>query len=310
MTFRRCAEAYIEANRAAWKNRVHAQQWPKTLEAFVFPLIGDLPVQAIDTGLVLRVLEPIWQTRTETASRVRGRIESVLNYAKVKELRDGENPARWRGHLDNILPKRSRVRAVQHHAAVPYAEIGALMEELRQVDSRRQAQALEFTVLTAARTGEVIGARWDEINVAERVWTIPADRMKGGREHRVPLSDRALEIIKRMAALPETSDFIFPGRYGRPLAQTTLLVVLNRLRAGATVHGMRSCFRDWVSERTNYPSDLAELCLAHSVGTKVEQAYRRGDMFGRRRRLMEDWANFCAEPAPAAAKVIAIGDAR
>jgi integrase len=285
MTFRECAEAYIAAHRTGWRNAAHAAQWPSTLEAYVYPTIGSLPVQAIEVGLVMKALEPIWQTKTETAARLRGRIESVLDWATARAYRTGENPARWRGHLENLLPKRSRVRRVAHHAALPYAELPAFMVELRRAEGIA-ARALEFAILTAARTGEVLGATWSEIDAAGRLWAIPGERMKGGREHRVPLSEPASAIL---AGLERKGS----GRvFG--MGKTAMLDLLGRLRSECTVHGFRSTFADWCTEQTSFPSEVRELALAHVVGSAVEQAYRRGDQFERRRQLMAAWASWCA----------------
>jgi integrase len=239
---------------------------------------------------------------------VRGRIESILDWALARGYREGENPARWRGHLDNLLPARVKVRRVEHHAALPYAEIGSFIAELRQQEGVA-GRALEFAILTAARTGEVIGARWDEINTAERMWTVPADRIKAGREHRVPLTDAALAIIEKMTAI-RSAEFLFPGgKEGRPLSNMAFLMLLRRMGLGElTAHGFRSSFRDWAAERTGFPAEVAEMALAHAVGDKVEAAYRRGDLFQKRRQLAEAWAKFCAAPA-AAAKVVPIGAA-
>jgi integrase len=292
ITFKQCAEKYIAAQAAGWRNGKHAMQWTATLATYAYPIIGDLPVAAIDTGLVLKVIEPIWNTKSETASRVRGRIESVLNWAKVREYRLGDNPARWRGHLDNVLPRRSKVQKVKHHPALPYAEIPAFMGELRDRQDV-SARALEFTILTAARTGEVIGARWSEIE--GKVWTIPAERMKGGKEHQVPLTKRVLAILD---SVPREGSFVFPGaRAGKALSNMAMLELLRGMRsAGSTVHGFRSSFRDWAAERTNYPDFVVEKALAHVVADKVEAAYRRGDLFEKRRRLMDDWSAYCASP--------------
>jgi integrase len=252
---------------------------------------GKLPVQKIDTALVLRVLEPIWLTKTETATRVRGRIEAVLDWAKTRELRQGENPARWRGHLENLLAARSKVRQVEHHVALPFAEIGSLMGELRRQEGTA-ARALEFLVLTAGRTGELLGAQWGEVDLAERIWTIPAKRMKAGKEHRVPLSDAALQVLEAVANL-RVDEYVFPGRKG-PLGGMAMRRVLGALRADISVHGFRSTFRDWAAEATAYPREVAEMALAHTVGNQVETAYRRGDLFEKRRALMRDWAQRCA----------------
>jgi integrase len=306
ITFKEATEGYLRAHQASWSNAVHARQWPASLQNFVFPIFGDLPVQAIDTGLVMKVLGPIWNEKTETASRVRGRIESILDWAKVLGYRQGENPARWRGHLDELLPKRNKIRRVEHHPALPYEQIGAFMVELRQIDGI-PARALEFAILTAARSGEVIFARWSEINLAERLWTIPEERMKGGREHRVPLSDAAMTIVNQMAAI-RSSELVFPGSRGGALGNMSMRrVTIDMGRRDIVPHGFRSTFRDWIAEQSDFPSELAELALAHNVGSKVEQAYRRGDQFERRRALLQSWATFCDAPAAAGGGVVAIG---
>jgi integrase len=297
MTFGECADAYIEAHRAGWRNAKHGAQWAATIAAYVDPHFGSLPVQAVDVGLVMKAIEPIWTTKPETASRVRGRIESVLDWATARGYRAGENPARWRGHIENLLPRRSQVRRVEHHAALPYAELGAFMAELRQQEGVA-ARALEFVILTAARTGEVIGARWNEIDRAERLWTVPRDRMKAGKEHRVPLSDAALAIVSTMAGIRH-ADFVFPGaRAGRPLSQMALLMLLRRMgRDDLTAHGFRSTFSDWAAEQTNFASEVREMALAHTVSDKVEAAYRRGDLFAKRRQLADAWAAYGDSPA-------------
>jgi integrase len=306
ITFKECAEAYIAAHQAGWRSPKSLKQWEGTLGIYVYPAFGALAIAAIDTGLVLKAIEPIWATKPETAGRVRGRIEAILDWAKARGYRDGENPARWRGHLDHLLPSRSKVRRVEHHAALAYREIGAFMAELRVQDGVA-ARALEFAILTAGRTGEVIGARWDEINTVERLWTIPAERMKGGREHRVPLSDAAMAIIEQLAEIRQ-SDFVFPGAQpGRPLSNMALLMTLRRMgRGDLTAHGFRSTFRDWAAERTNFPAEVAEMALAHAVGDKVEAAYRRGDLFEKRRQLAKVWADFCDAPAHPEGQVFAL----
>ena len=298
MTFKACAERYIASHKAGWRNAKHAAQWTATLETYVYPSFGGLPVQAVDVGLVMKAVEPIWAEKPETAGRVRGRIEAILDWAKSRGYREGENPARWRGHLENLLPKRSKVRRVEHHAALPYPEIGTFMTELRQQEGVA-ARALEFAILTAARTGEVIGARWSEINIAEQLWTIPAERMKGGREHRVPLSDAALAIVRSMAEIRQ-GDFVFPGgKTNRPLSNMAFLMLLRRMgRSDLTAHGFRSTFSDWCAEQTNFPAEVREMALAHAVGDKVEAAYRRGDLFEKRRQLAEAWATYCCATAP------------
>ncbi|MDY0242017.1 MAG: site-specific integrase [Rhodospirillaceae bacterium] len=261
------------------------------MKAYVYPAIGDLAVNTVDTTLVMKIVEPIWTTKTETASRVRGRIETILDWATVRKYREGENPARWKGHLDHLLPAKSKVQKENHHAALPYEEIGSFMTELRQQDGI-SARALEFSILTVARTGEVINATWNEIDFDKRLWTIPAERMKAGREHRVPLSEPAMAVLRQIAPL-QSGPYVFPGeRPGRPLSNMALLMVLRRMkRTDLTAHGFRSTFRDWAAERTDFPSEVAEMALAHTVSDKVEAAYRRGDLFKKRIGLMEAWAH-------------------
>jgi integrase len=302
ITFKECAEAYIASHKAGWRNEKHKYQWPATLNTYAYPVIGALPVQAVDRGLVLRVLEPIWTKKPETASRVRQRIENILDFAKACDYRDGENPARWRGHLDKLLPARSKVRSVEHLASLPYAALPAFLASLRQRDAIA-ARALELLVLTAARTSEVIGARWSEIDLFDKTWTVPAARMKAHREHRVPLPSRALAILQEIQKLrtgdrPDT--FVFPGtKAGKPLSNMAFLMLLRRMgRSDLTAHGFRATFKTWASERTSFQNEIAEAALAHVVGDKVEQAYRRGDLFEKRRRLMQQWAAYCTT-APA-----------
>jgi integrase len=292
MTFRQCAENYIAAHQAGWKNRKHRAQWPSTMETFVYPVMGALPVQAIDTGLVMKAIEPVWTEKPETASRVRGRIESVLDWATARGYRKGDNPARWKGHIENLLPKKSKVRAVEHYAALPYGELGAFMTELRQQDSVG-AKALEFAILTAARTGEALGARWSEIDLEGRLWVVPGDRMKAGREHRVPISEPAAAILRAMSEV-RTGDHVFFGnRTGQALSDKVMQRVLRRMgRGDLTAHGFRSTFSDWCTELTNFASEAREMALAHTVTDKVEGAYRRGDLFQKRLDLMDAWARF------------------
>lgn len=321
LTFKQCAEAYIKAHRAGWRNAKHAGQWEATLATYVEPVIGSLPVQSVDTALVMKVLEQdvpggrgkpatsLWTTRPETASRLRGRIESILDWARVRGYRDGDNPARWRGHLDKLLPARAKVRRVTHHPALPYAELPTFMTKLRELTGV-SARALEFAILTAARTGEVIGAGWNEIDLSAKLWTVPASRMKAGRDHRVPLSERAVAILEEMKPLSDAGvggerpgsagAYLFPGgKHGQPLSNMAFLMLLRRMkRDDLTAHGFRSTFRDWAAERTNFPSEVAEMALAHAVSSKVEQAYRRGDLFERRQRLMAAWATFAAVGQP------------
>jgi integrase len=298
VTFKECADNYMKAHRAGWRNGKHAAQWQATLATYAEPVIGGLSVQAIDTALVFNVLEPIWTTKPETAGRVRGRIESVLDWAKARGYRAGENPARWRGHLDKLLPPRSKVRRVEHHAALPYAELPGFLVSLRKQEGIA-ARALEFAIHTSARTGEVIGARWCEMDLLDKTWTLPAARMKSGREHRVPLTARALAILKEMQPHRHAEDaFVFPGgKNGRPLSNMAFLMLLRRMgRGDVTAHGFRSSFRDWAAERTNFPAEVAEMALAHSVSDKTVAAYNRSDLFDRRRRLMAAWATFCTAP--------------
>jgi integrase len=304
VTFKDCAEAYIDSMRAGWKNAKHGAQWAATLETYAYPVMDSLPIDGIDTGLVLRVLEPIWPTKSETASRVRGRIESILDYAKVRGYRSGENPARWKGHLDHILPAKGAVARVQHHASMPYAELPDFWPRL-QVQDGLGARALELCVLTATRTGELLGARWPEIDMETLTWTIPAERMKAGAEHRVPLSDAAMELLRKLAAI-RMGDLVFPGQSAdRALSGMTMAMALRRMKVPVTPHGFRSTFRTWVAEQTAFPHEVAEAALAHTQGDKVVAAYQRGDLFEKRRRLMAEWARFCTAP-PSAGRVVPI----
>jgi integrase len=301
-SFRDCAEAYIAAHAAAWSSSRHRVQWGSSLAAYAYPVIGELPASAIDTALVLKCLEPIWEIRSQTAKRIRGRIESILDWAAVRGYRSGENPARWRGHLDKLLPAPGKVRPVRHFAAMTYADLPGFMEDLRGRDGVA-ARALEFTILTGLRTSEVIFAARSEIDLVAKVWTVPATRMKGRREHRVPLSKRVLEVV----SMTGSGELLFPGaRKGRPVSDMAMLNVLELMgRSDVTVHGFRSTFRDWAAERTNYPNHVVEMALAHAVGDKVEAAYRRGDLFEKRRRLMDEWVRYCARPA-VAGEVVAL----
>ncbi len=302
VTFKECATEFIKAHGAGWRNAKHRQQWENTVATYAEPVIGAFAVGAIDTGAVLRVIEPIWNTKTETAKRLRGRIEIILDWAKVHGYRDGENPARWRGHLDKLLPAPSKVRKHVHHAALAYKEVPDFMDALRE-EKGPTARALEFLILTVTRTGEAIGAKKVEIDIEEAAWTIPPERMKGGREHRVPLSKAALEIARE--AITQDPEYVFPGRRARhPLSNMAMAMLLRRLGyAEATVHGFRSTFRDWAAERTSYANHVVEMALSHAVSDKVEAAYRRGDLFEKRRRLAEDWAKFCAMPKKSGAVV-------
>ncbi len=302
VTFQQCGEAYITSHRAGWRNAKHKYQWPATLSAYAYPVIGALPVQAVDTGLVLKVLEPIWTAKAETAGRVRQRIESVLDFAKVRGWRDGENPARWRGHLDKLLPGRSRIREVEHLAAMPVHELPTFLASLCTREAVA-ARALEFLILTGARTGEIIGARWNEIDLLGKTWTVPASRMKANRPHRVPLSARALAMLDAMQAARHGDNpdaFVFPGhKPGLALSNMAFLMLLRRMGIdNLTVHGFRATFKTWASERTSFQNEVVEAALAHVIGNQVEQAYRRTDLFEKRRRLMQQWATFCTT-APA-----------
>jgi len=293
-TFAQCTEKYLTVHGTKWRNAKHAAQWRATLEAYAYPVIGDLNVSDIDEGHLVRVLQPIRKKIPETARRVRGRIEAVLGYATVSKFRSGDNPARWRNHLETLLGGTQK--AVKHHAALPFIDAPAFMAELRGQKSP-SASALEFAILTAGRTGEVIGARWSEIDLKHKTWTVPASRMKAKREHRVPLCDRAVAILK---GLEHRGDFVFGTAVtGKPLSNMALLELLRGVRPGVTTHGFRSSFRDWASERTNFPPDVVEMALAHTITNKVEAAYRRGDLFEKRRKLMEAWAGFLAKPLPA-----------
>jgi integrase len=297
VTFKQCAESFIETHRAAWRNEKHARQWHSTLSTYVYPVFGHIAVGAVDAALVTRVLDPIWNVKNETASRIRGRIEAILDWAKARGHREGENPARWKGHLQHALPPRSKVAKVSHHAALPFGEIGDFLRQLRAIEGL-SARALEFAILTSARTGEVIGARWNEIDINAKLWTVPAHRMKGGREHRVPLSGGALSILSKLK--PESTRVHIFASDGQdaPLSNMALLMTLRRMkRKDLTVHGFRSTFRDWTAERTNFSREVAEAALAHAVGDKVEAAYRRGDVFEKRRELMQAWADYCDDLA-------------
>ena len=305
-TFQYCADKYIASHETGWRNPKHRAQWRNTLATYAFPVFGDVPVDAVDTAMVTEVIEPIWATKTETATRVRGRIEAILDWAKARGYRAGENPARWRGHLENLLPKASKVRKVKHHAALPYEDIAAFTKALRERDSIA-ARGLEFLILTAARPGEVTNAQWNEVNLDKAEWTIPGERMKSGGQHRVPLSRAAVAVLRDMEKV-RTSDFVFPGqRDGRPLWTDALRRLLERMgHGGLTSHGFRSTFRDWAAERTAFPGEVAEAALAHTVGNKVEAAYRRGDLFDKRRKLMEAWAVFCSTEHDDDGKVVPI----
>ena len=289
MPFGRCAELYIEVHRSGWKNPKHASQWSATLTTYCEP-IWKLPVDAIDTALVMKCLDSIWTTKTETASRLRGRIESVLAWATVRGLRTGDNPAAWRNHLDQLLPARNKVRKVEHRAALPYAEAAAFMVELRQRNSLA-ARVLELQILTATRPGEAAGAQWSEFDLDAGLWTIPAARMKAGKEHRIPL---APAVVKLLEALPHDNVNVFPGVKNRPITTEAAMKLLKELRPGLTAHGFRSTFRDWAAETTSHPREVIEAAMAHRLKDAAEAAYQRGDLLQRRAVLMKDWAGYCA----------------
>jgi len=292
VTFKAVAEAYIAANEDGWRNAKHRQQWRNTLSTYVYPEIGEIPVSDIATAHVLKIIEPIWKAKPETASRIRGRIETVLDAAKARGYRAGENPARWSGHIAQILPARTRL--TRHHKALPYDQVPSFVQGLREREAVA-ALALAFVILTATRTSEAIAATWGEIDLGKAVWTIPAGRMKAGNEHRVPLSPRAIEILESLK--PLHSSWVFPGTKGGKLSSMAMTMLLRRMKVDATVHGFRSAFRDWAAECTGYAHEVCEMALAHVIGNKAEAAYRRGDLFEKRRRLMADWATFCAFPA-------------
>lgn len=293
ITFGECASRYIEAHQASWKNPKHKAQWRQTIKVYAEPQIGTVPVAAIDTAAVMRCVQPIWQSKNETAARLRGRIEQILDWARVSGHREGDNPARWRGHLDKLLPRRSAVSKVRHHPALPYKDIPKFMARL-MAQGGIAAESLAFTILTAARTSETTGAAHKEFHLSEALWTVPAARMKGDRLHRVPLADAAVAIVRKMARVSEIG-FVFPGgRPKRPQSENAMLALLQRMGSGEiTVHGFRSTFRDWASEVGTYPNEVVEMALAHAIESDTEAAYRRGDMLEKRRVLMQDWAAYC-----------------
>ena len=294
VTFSQCAVSYVESHKTGWRNAKHAEQWTKTLEAYADPVIGPLPVQNVDTGLILKILEPIWSTKAETASRLRARIENILDWARVRGYRSGENPARWKGHLNQLLPTLAKKSRVTHHKAMPFPEVGAFVSKLRELSSV-SARCLEFTILTAARTSEAIKARPEEIDLDNATWTIPASRMKAQKEHRVPLSPRAVEILREM--LKQEQDYVFPSTGKRePISNMAMLTLLDRMQVEVTVHGFRSSFRDWAAERTAFPHEVSEMALAHTIGNAAEAAYRRGDLFEKRRKMMDAWSDFINAP--------------
>ncbi|WP_456267767.1 tyrosine-type recombinase/integrase [Kushneria sp. AK178] len=297
-TFTSCAARYIQSHRRSWRNPKHARQWVSTLKTYARPLIGNIPVDKIDTQDIVSILNPIWVSKTETAKRVQGRIENVLDYAAAHKYRYESNPARWRGHLDKLLAKPSRVKTVSHHPAMPYDEVAAFIAELLGYTSI-SSKALRFLILTATRTSEVLLTEWPEIDLENATWTIPAERMKARREHRVPLSTQAVSLL---ADLPRVqgNPYVYPGaRLGKPLSNMAMLQLMRGMGYGVdgergdyVPHGFRSSFRDWSGEVSSYPRDVAEMALAHTIENKVEAAYRRGDLFEKRRAMMQEWADF------------------
>lgn len=303
MTFGEAAERYITSHEKGWKNAKHAQQWQRSLDIYATPVLGKVPVRDISLSMVLKVLEPIWASKTETATRLRGRIESVIDWAIARGYRTDSNPARWKGLLDKLLPAPGKVAKTRHFEALAYGQLPAFVGQLVAQEGMG-AKALMFVILTAARSGEVRGAVWEEIDLAARLWTIPAERMKASKAHRVPLSDAAMALLHDMKALTLAAGrdtgkaYVFPSpnsrdpELGSPLSDMTLTAVLRRLKLEAVPHGFRSTFRDWCAEQTDYPNEVAEMALAHAVSNKVEAAYRRGDLLVKRQQLMQDWANY------------------
>jgi integrase len=311
VSFEAAAQGYYDAQSIKWRNPKHRAQFLSTMKSFAYPILGKLPVADIDTPLVLKVMEqhvkaergypagPLYKSRPETASRLRGRIQNVLDWAKARGYRSGENPAAWRGNLKHLIPAAEETKSVQHHAALPYSEMATFMSRLSE-RTGVAARALEFLVLTAARTNEVIGARWAEIDLKQKLWVIPAERMKARKAHRVPLSDRALDLLRKLPT-EEANDFVFIGtQKGAGLSNMSMSAVLKRMHYEVTVHGFRSAFRDWAAESTGYANHIVEQALAHTISNAVERAYRRGDMFDKRAKLMSDWATYCYLPPPKA----------
>ena len=296
-TFRQASEGYLSAHGDTWRNPKHRAQWAATLETYVFPVMGKMLVKDVAQEQVLSALEPIWKTKNETASRVRGRIESVLDWATVRKYRSGENPARWRGHLDMLLPAPSKVKKVEHHRALPMDDMPKFISLLCEREGTA-ARALEFAILCAARSGEVRGAKWSEVDMDAGVWTVPAERMKAGKQQRVPLSESAIRILSTQPR-DQGNELVFPAPRGGQLSDMSLTAVMRRMQVAAVPHGFRSTFRDWARERTNFPRDLAEQALAHALDNKVEAAYRRGDALEKRREMMDAWGKFCSNGSAA-----------
>ncbi len=310
VTFEEAAAAYIATHKVSWSNQKHAKQWTSTLTTYAYPVIGSMLVRHVEQAHVLKILGSIWETKTETATRLRSRIESVMDWARGRGYCTGDNPAAWKGNLDAQLPAPEKVTKVKHHSALPANQVGSFMSRLKSSEGVG-ARALEFVILTAARSGEVRGATWAEIDLKAKLWTVPAERMKMRKEHRVPLSEAAIRILndlsnQRVAGV----ELIFAGSKGGAISDMTMTALLRRMEVDAVPHGFRSTFRDWVSECTNYPGDVAEMALAHAIGDKVEAAYRRGDLFEKRRRLMDDWAAFLALPSVTDSNVIPMNRAQ
>ena len=304
ITFEAAARSFMDAKSPEWSNPKHAAQWTATLSTYAYPVIGQLHVADVKQAHVLQILEPIWVSKTETASRLRGRIENVLDWARARGFRSDDNPARWRGHLDKLLSAPEKTTRIIHHPAVPVNDVAAFYAALKQ-KTGMSARALEFALLTAARSGEVRGATWAEIDLDAGLWIIPAERMKGRKEHRVPLSKPALQILRDLPRL-EGCEFVFPAPRAGALSDMALTAVMRRMGLAFVPHGLRSTFRDWTAERTSFPRDLAEMALAHTVGNKVEAAYRRGDMLERRAAMMQTWADFLAAPAATVGTVVTL----
>lgn len=298
MTFTACAEAFIQSHSPGWRNPKHDAQWRSTLKNYAYPIIGKLPVADVDTPLVLKILRPIWNDKTETANRLRGRIEQILDWARVSEFRSGENPARWKGHLDHLLARKSKIAPTKHRKALPFKEIPEFMKELR-ASADQSARALEFLILTASRTGETRLAQPAEIDRAAKLWVIPASRTKSGREHRIPLTARAIEVLDSIGAFATDREYVFPGRLGGAMSDMAMLKMLQAWHPTLTVHGFRSTFKDWAAETTRHENIVTEMALAHVIEDETEAAYRRGDLFKKRRALMDDWAGYCAAKAAA-----------
>lgn len=327
MTFKKLAEDYIEQNKAGWKNKKHVQQWENTLQTYVYDVIGQLTPSEVTTEHILSILKEIWLTKTETATRIRGRIEVILSYAKIKGYRDGDNPATWKNHLDHVLPQPGKVAPHKHHPALPFVRMAEFMNALKKKDTMASS-CLEFTILTACRSQESFECKWNEFDLDAKLWVIPAERMKMKREHRVPLTDSVVDLLKRRQAT-KVSAYVFPGiKENRPLSNMAMTNLIRRLHDDLceaekesgieakgwvdkegriiTAHGFRSSFRDWAAEVTNYPGEMAEIQLAHAVSNPVEAAYRRGDMFEKRRSMMDNWGVWCRQSA--STKVVPFGE--